>query len=85
MLPDDVFIGLFCQKKKVPFIDAQRWDYPTYAGWIEHNHEIEEHAYHFRAKNSYSIRTTQDPYEDELLTLKALVKRYYSISLPDKL
>lgn len=80
LLPDDVFIGLVFQKESVPFISAQRWDYPTYAGWLEHNHKIEDYAYHFRAKRSYSLRTAEDPYEDEILTLKALLKRYYSTS-----
>lgn len=76
-LPDDVFIGLFCRKKKIPMIPSQRWDYPTYDGWLKHNYKIEEYAYHFRAKYSYNARTAIDPYGDELLTLKALLKRYY--------
>lgn len=77
LMPDDVFIGLFFQHKGIPFISAQRWDYPTHAGWLEHNHKIEDHAYHFRAKRSYQIRSEEDPYADEILTLKALLKRYY--------
>jgi len=82
-IPDDVFIGLFCHKNKIPFKSAQRWDYPTHAGWLENNHKIEDYAYHFRAKYSYDVRTLQDPYKDELLTLNALLKRYYSITLPE--
>lgn len=78
-MPDDVFIGLFFQRKNIPFISAQRWDYPTHAGWLEHNHKIEDYAYHFRAKRSYWVRTGGDPYADEILTLKALLKRYYTI------
>jgi hypothetical protein len=77
-MPDDVFIGLFFQRKGIPTYPAQRWDYPTYAGWLEFNHLIEDYAYHFRAKNNYEFRTSEDPYKDELLTLKALVKRYYN-------
>jgi hypothetical protein len=76
-MPDDVFLGLFYQKNLVRQIPAQRWDYPTYEGWVKNNHKIEDHAYHFRAKRSYNVRATVDPYEDELLTLKALLKKYY--------
>jgi hypothetical protein len=81
VMPDDVFIGLFYQKKKVPLISAKRWDYPTHAAWIEQSDKVEDYAYHFRAKYNYNIRTVQDPYADEILTLKALLKRYYSIFL----
>lgn len=77
ILPDDVFIGLFYQRKLVSPISAQRWDYPTYDGWVENHHKIEDYAYHFRAKSKYNIRTTTDPYADELLTLNALLKKYY--------
>lgn len=76
-MPDDVFIGLFYQKHQITPIPAQRWDYPTYEGWVKYNHKIEDYAYHFRAKRSYSVRTSADPYADELLTLKALLKKYY--------
>lgn len=76
-MPDDVFIGLFYQNNQVHQIPAQRWDYPTYKGWVENNHKIEDYAYHFRAKYSYNVRTTADPFADELLTLKALLKKYY--------
>lgn len=80
--PDDVFLGLFFQEKKVPIICACRWDYPTYAGWLEGNHQIEEYAYHFRAKSSYFVRKGEDSFKDELCTLKALLQRYYDITLP---
>lgn len=80
-LPDDVFIGLVCHKNSVPIKEAQRWDYPTYKHWLKSNHKIEDFAYHFRAKGNYNIRTDQDPFVDEILTLKALLKRYYSITL----
>lgn len=76
-MPDDVFIGLFYQRHNIRHIPAQRWDYPTYEGWVKYNHQIEDHAYHFRAKYSYNVRVPADPFKDELLTLKALLKRYY--------
>lgn len=77
-MPDDVFIGLFYFKNKIPRIAAQRWDYPTHQGWLMNEQAIEDHAYHFRAKYSYNFRTAADPFEEELLTLKALLKKYYS-------
>lgn len=80
-VPDDVFIGLFYFRKKIAPIAAQRWDYCSYQLWLDYNHKIEGHAYHFRAKSNYFIRKSDDPFEDELLTLKALLKKYYSIEI----
>lgn len=76
-IPDDVYFGLVFHKNQIKPISAQRWDYPTYQGWLDLNHKIEDYAYHFRAKASYNVRTSEDPFEDELLTLKALLKKYY--------
>lgn len=76
-MPDDVFIGLFFNRKKIPIIKAQRWDYPSYDLWLENNEKIEDYAYHFRARNGYAYRTVEDPFADELLTLKALLRKYY--------
>lgn len=81
LLPDDVFIGLVCQKNHIPIWGAQRWDYPTYRAWLLFNDQIEDYAYHFRAKGNFNARTDQDPFVDEILTLKALLQRYYSITL----
>ena len=78
-LPDDVFMGLFFFRKKIHPTAAQRWDYPTHEEWVKNHHKIEDYAYHFRAKYGYNFRTASDPYKDELLTLKALLKKYYSI------
>ncbi len=83
-LPDDVFIGMFYNRNKIKISEAQRWDYPTYNLWLEHNHKIEEHAYHFRARNSYALRQVEDPYEDELLVLNALLKKYYPHLIADQ-
>lgn len=76
--PDDVFLGLFYMLKNIRQLDAQRWDYPTHQVWLDYNHKTEDHAYHLRAKYSYDVRKIMDPYQDELLTLKALLKKYYS-------
>lgn len=80
-LPDDVFIGLFFERQGVPMMPAQRWDYPTREGWLAHKDSIPDYAYHFRAKYSYDPRSAEDPYADELFTLKELLKKYYSITL----
>lgn len=84
-LPDDVFIGLFYHKNKVPITCTARWDYPTYEGWLKYNHQIEDFAYHFRAKANYNFRTDKDPHTDELLTLKALLNKYYPPTVSNKI
>lgn len=76
-LPDDVFFGLFFKLHNIPLINARRWDYPSHDDWKKNNHLIECFAYHFRAKSHFDFRKSDDGYEDELLTLEALLKKYY--------
>lgn len=79
-LPDDVFIGLFYQSKGIGVHAAKRIDFPLHQTWLEHKDTIDPDAFHFRAKYSYSLRSIEDPYADELATLKGLLEKYYSIN-----
>ena len=77
-MADDVFIGLFFAFKGINFCRApERQDFFTYQTWVSKKDQIPPDAFHFRAKYSYNIRTSEDPFQEELKTLKELVKKYY--------
>jgi len=76
-LPDDVFIGLFYQSKLVSPYPANRVDFPLHQMWLDSKDSIDPTAFHFRAKNSYELRSIEDPYAEELATLKGLVEKFY--------
>lgn len=76
-MPDDVFIGMFFQKKNIPPQPALRIDIPNRDIWLEGQNNIPPQAFHFRAKSHQCFRTAEESFADELFILHALLKRFY--------
>lgn len=76
-LADDVFMGLFFQRKNISPRPAPRCDFPTRQKWLEGKSFIPFSAFHFRAKRHHNFRTADESYDDELLILHDLLALYY--------
>lgn len=70
--PDDILIGEFFKKKKIPLLPHARCDfYDLESFYIQWDH-IPEEVFHFRIKTSGADRLTQDPFIQS-----ELIKRFY--------
>lgn len=76
-LPDDVFIGMFFQKKNITPMQASRSDFPNRAAWQAGKNNLPADAFHFRAKSHHCFRMDEENYEDELFILHELLNMFY--------
>ncbi|MBA3604300.1 MAG: hypothetical protein H0W50_11850 [Parachlamydiaceae bacterium] len=84
-IPDDVFIGMFFQKKNIPAVYAPRSDYQSKADWLKGRDSIPEDAFHFRARSHQRFRLEMDPFVDELFILQELLQKFYGKTLTEEI
>lgn len=74
---DDVVIACMLKDKAVRFVTLPRVDFQTKEEWINGQARILDSSFHFRAKNNYDFRKSEESFEDELYIDHELLKRYY--------
>ena len=83
-LPDDVLIGYFFQNAHIASRPAQRTDFPTFIDWAIRKNQIPANSFHFRAKNNYNQRSSEENFNEEIAIDKELLKMFYPKTTPIK-
>ena len=83
-LPDDVLIGYFFQNANIPSWPAGRTDLPTLIDWAIKKNQFAANSFHFRAKNNYNQRSSEENFNEEIAIDKELLKMFYPKTTPLK-